>query len=70
MVYNNSRGIDHSYSNVIFQKLLARTKRKILNILRASNTDAFFNSYIDGEYREHFSVYLKLSTLHNIYYAK
>ena len=30
----------------------------------------FFNSYIDGEYREHFSVYLKLSTLHNIYYAK
>ncbi|GAT91230.1 hypothetical protein FF306_01351 [Apilactobacillus kunkeei] len=30
----------------------------------------FFNTIIDGEYREHFSIYLKLSTLHNIYYAK
>ena len=26
--------------------------------------------YVDGESREHFSVYLNLSTLHNIYYAK
>ncbi len=48
MVYNNSRGIDHSYSNVICQKLLARTKRKILNILRASNTDAFLIHILMG----------------------
>lgn len=69
MIYNYSCGIDHSYSNVICQKLLTRTKRRILNIIVASKKDAFY-SYIDGEYREHFSVYLKLSTLHNIYYTK
>ncbi len=48
MIYNDSCGIDHSYSNVICQKLLTRTKRRILNIIVASKKDAFLIHILMG----------------------